>query len=180
MLPLALISLALAAASVPPPRLAMSAEECAVWQREASFAASVERHDQDAFAAHLHPGAVFNVGTAEPQRGRDAVLQGWAGIIAGEPVQIRWFPEFAHIAGEPDIASSHGPFVLRRMGPDGEPEYAIGRFQSVWKKAADGQWYVLFDGGGAAPQRATAEQAEAVMAALPRTCEPGTAAAHAG
>jgi ketosteroid isomerase-like protein len=169
----ALFALALSAAPAAPATPAMSAEECAVWRREASFAASVDRHDREAFLAHLHPGTVFDVGSPAPQRGRDAVLAAWAPLIAGEPVQLRWFPEVVHIGGEPDIASSHGPYLLRRTGADGQPEYALGRFQSVWKKAADGQWYVLFDGGAPPPRpvgREAAEAAEAALAALPRDC----------
>lgn len=162
----------LAAASEPPapPPIRMSAEECAVFRREASFAGSVDRHDAAAFAAHLHPGTVFNVGSSETARGAEAVLAAWAPLIAGEPVTLRWYPEVVHIGGEADIASSHGPYVLSQPGPDGKPVYGLGRYQSVWKKAADGQWYVLFDGGGAPARPIDQAKAEAVMAALPRDC----------
>ena len=42
-----------------PPKPAYSADECAVWAREASFAQSVEDHDAKAFAEHLHADASF-------------------------------------------------------------------------------------------------------------------------
>ena len=45
-------------------RIAASADECAVWRRELSFATSVEAHDASAFESHLHAGTVFNAGDA--------------------------------------------------------------------------------------------------------------------
>jgi len=56
--------------SGPPTKL--DADECAVWQRELTFAQSVEKHDAKAFAAHLHPGAVFSA--APPPRFEAATL----------------------------------------------------------------------------------------------------------
>ena len=51
--------------------------ECAVWQRELSFAGSVADHDATAFAEHLHPQAVFGV-SGKPTRGREAITREWA------------------------------------------------------------------------------------------------------
>ena len=64
-------------------RVPASADECTVWRREQSFARSVESHDAGAFAAHLHAGTVFNAGSADADRGRDAVVRSWAGIVDG-------------------------------------------------------------------------------------------------
>ena len=51
---LALLAGSLQAAPAETPHQA----ECAVWQRELSFARSVADHDAAAFAEHLHPQAV--------------------------------------------------------------------------------------------------------------------------
>src|SRR5689334_15818368 len=71
-----------AAAVAPAP--AMSESECQVWNREISFAASVEKHDAQAFAEHLHPGAVFLGGTNKPRRGSEAIAAAWTDIVAGK------------------------------------------------------------------------------------------------
>lgn len=151
----------------------MSAEECTVFRREASFARSVDRHDEPGFAAHLHPQALFNVGSAAVLRGRDAVVEGWRGLIAGTPVKVRWRPQYVHIGGEADLASSHGPFLLERRREDGQIEYAAGRYQSVWQRASDGQWYVLFDGGGEPPRPIDAAAAKTLFDDLPQDCAAG-------
>lgn len=60
----------------------MRQAECAVWQRETSFARSVADHDAAAFAEHLHPDAAFGV-SGTPTRGREAITREWAGLIEG-------------------------------------------------------------------------------------------------
>ena len=59
---LALAPLLAAAAAAPPAPEPLSADECAVFMRELSFARSVAGHDAAAFAAHIAPDAVFGVG----------------------------------------------------------------------------------------------------------------------
>jgi hypothetical protein len=111
-------------------RIQASAEECAVWRREQSFARSVERHDARAFAEHLHPGTIFDAGHAEADRGRDAVAASWAPIVAGSTIALRWRPGIVQIGGEPGVAISRGPVhpaalagrrrdLPRRLLPDG-------------------------------------------------------------
>ncbi len=150
----------------------MSADECAVWAREQSFAKSVDDHDAKAFAEHLHPGALFNAGTATPTRGAEAVTKDWLGIIEGKQIVLRWRAQFVNIGGEADVAISRGPYVLEDPRPDAKARYRVGHFVSVWKKdARSGVWHVLFDGGGPAPVAAeTADAAEKFLAQAPTRC----------
>ena len=143
-------------------RVPASADECAVWHREQTFANSVERHDARAFASHLHAGTIFNAGAAEADRGRDAVVQSWAEIVAGRTIALRWRAGIVQIGGEPTIAVSRGPYILQRM-QDGAPVFRVGMYQTVWlRDRGDGVWRVLFDGSASSPQpmdsRATAER----------------------
>ncbi|HEY2560730.1 MAG TPA: DUF4440 domain-containing protein [Caldimonas sp.] len=133
-------------------RVAASADECAVWRREQSFARSVERHDAGGFASHLHAGAVFNAGTAAADRGRDTVLKEWAEIVEGKTIALRWRPGIVQIGGEPAIAVSRGPYILERRH-DGAPIFRVGMYQTVWlRDPRDGVWHVLFDGSATSSQ----------------------------
>lgn len=155
----------------PPPPPPMTAEECAVWQRELSFAQSVDRHDAKAFAEHLHPNALFSAGTAQPTRGADAVAKSWASTIEGKPLILRWRPQFVNIGVEADLAFSRGPYVVEDPRPDAKTRYRKGHFVSVWKKdPRSGVWHVLFDGGGAATGPVDAEEAAKHMAQAPASC----------
>jgi ketosteroid isomerase-like protein len=164
----------LALAAEPTPAAAkpsMSADECAVWARERSFAASVEAHDADAFRAHLHADAAFIDGRGDVTRGAAKVAESWDGIIAGEAMVLRWHPEAVTIAGEPPIALSRGPYWIEVQKPDAAPEYMVGQFISTWVRGKDGQWQVLFDGGGGnRPQPATAEEVAQLKAGLAKSC----------
>jgi hypothetical protein len=156
-------------------RVPANADECAVWQRELSFARSVERHDAAAFAAHLHAGSVFNAGTTDADRGRDAIVQSWAEIIDGKTIALRWRPGIVQIGGEPTIAVSRGPYILQRS-QNGAPVFRVGLFQTVWlKDPRDGEWRVLYDGSANTGQnvadRAAAEawvEAQAMSDCAPR------------
>lgn len=153
---------------------------CAVWLREASFAASVEKHDAAAFASHLAKGAVFINGRPPHLHGEAEVAAGWAGIVAGDGLILRWHPEFVAIGGDGRTALSRGPFTMERVdapaaqsaAPALNPadRFRIGTFQSVWTKDGDGQWKVMFDGGGPPPQPATEAEAKAMQASWQPDC----------
>jgi ketosteroid isomerase-like protein len=143
-------------------RVPASADECAVWRREQGFARSVESHDARAFASHLHAGTVFNAGSADAARGRDAVAESWAEIVAGKTIALRWRAGIVQIGGEPTVAVSRGPYILQRTQA-GAPVFRVGSYQTVWlREPRDGVWRVLFDGSASGPQpmdsRAAAEQ----------------------
>lgn len=153
------------------PVIKMSADECAAWERERSFAASVEAHDAKAFRAHLHADAVFIDGRGGITRGADAVTEAWAGIISGQEMVLRWYPEVVTIAGKPGIALSRGPYWIENPTPGANPPYVVGQFISTWVRGPSGQWQILFDGGGGnRPQPATAEQVAQLKAGLARSC----------
>jgi hypothetical protein len=129
-----------------------SADECAVWRREQSFARSVERHDVAAFESFLHAGTVFDVATPGADRGREAVMKNWAGIVEGKALALRWRPGIVTIGGEPTIAVSRGPYILQTM-KDGAPAWRVGMFQTVWvRDPKDAVWRVLFDGSATTGQ----------------------------
>jgi ketosteroid isomerase-like protein len=149
----------------------LSNEECAVWTRERSFANTVETHDAKAFAEHVHPGAVFSAATADPQRGRDAIVKAWQPIIDGQKVSLRWRPQFVSIGSDPNVAISRGPFVISSKDANGVASYRIGDFVSVWvRKDAKAPWKVLFDGGGPPPTTVSEEEATKHLQSVPEMC----------
>ncbi len=173
MLAMTLLALALQAGEVSdatPAAMAAPSARCAVWQREASFADAVARHDESAFAEHLAEGAVFINGQPPHLHGRGEILQGWRTIIEGKPLILRWHPEFVAVGGDGRTALSRGPFTMENADLNPEARFRIGVFQSVWTLAEDGRWRVMFDGGGPAPRPATESEASAVQASWSADC----------
>ena len=145
-------------ASPQPPQF--SADECAVWQREQSFAQSVADHDAVAFAEHVSENAAFGASTPAPTRGRAAIAKDWSGVVEGKQMALRWYPTRVTIAGAPDVAWSSGPALFESLDPKAKHRYMMSRFHSVWRKEADGTWRVLFD-DGTQPRPATDAEVEA-------------------
>ena len=162
-----------------PSKASMSAAECEVWNRERSFAASVEHHDAAAFADHEHAQAAFDAGSPEPIHGRAAVVDGWKGVIEGKQIKLRWSPGFVTIGGDGSLAISRGPSWIEDLRPDPkQPDsvkrYRIGEFISTWIRDADGKWRVMFDGGAAPMHAATADDVAKLIASLPEECPQST------
>jgi ketosteroid isomerase-like protein len=163
---LAVCGHALAAPAAMPPPAPFSADECAVFERELSFARSVADHDAAAFAAHIAPDAAFAAGSPTPQRGRDTIARAWAPIVRGDGIRLAWYPERTTVVG--DIAWSTGP-ALFEESKDGTTQSRLSTFQSVWRQGADGTWLVVFD-GGTPPRPADAAAVAAFHAARPAGC----------
>ena len=159
---------AIDAAPLPPgiTRIAASADECAVWQREQGFAASVAAHDARAFASYLHPGAIFDAGASDAPRGAAAVSESWSEIVAGTRVALRWRPGIVQIA-EPNVALSKGPYILQSTR-NGATSWQVGFYQTVWLRGGSdgGPWRVLYDASASTPMpMASREAADAWVAA---------------
>lgn len=166
-LPLACGSAATARAAGP-----HSPAECEVWARESSFAKSVADHDAEAFAEHVHPGAVFGAGGDRQRRGREAVVRAWASIVEGKQLTIEWYPTRTTIGGEGDIAWSQGPALIVVDPGTERTEYRLGGFHSVWHHGGDGVWRVLFD-DGIESVTATPEQIRAFREGRREACPAG-------
>jgi len=150
---------------------AMSASECAVWNREISFAAAVESHDAKAFAEHLHPGAVFLGGNNKPKRGSEVIAGAWAGIVQGEGGVLHWHPDTVVIGGDPNVALSRGPWWIADTSPGAKAPFVIGSYVSTWVRDRKGVWHVLFDGGGGnEPKPASADDIAKLIASFPTVC----------
>ncbi|MEL1265103.1 nuclear transport factor 2 family protein [Pseudoxanthomonas putridarboris] len=146
------LSASAAQATLPPTPVS---DECAVWQRELSFAQSVADHDAGAFAEHLHPDAAFGVGR-KPTRGREAITKEWAGLIDGSALKLSWYPVVVTRGADGAAVYSSGPALYEDPGTG---EARLGRFGSVWLRGDDGRWRVVFDDGIApAPADAAAVQ----------------------
>lgn len=107
--------------------------------REIAFAKTMADRDFDAFLNFVSPEAVFFNGN-EPQRGHDAVSQGWAPFFEGDTVPFSWHPDVIEVLESGRLALSSGPV----RAASGE---IVGRFNSIWRKDEDGQWRVVFDKG---------------------------------
>ena len=133
--------LALVMMSVAPPAARGQLDDAAaeVEAREIAFAKAFADRDLEAFLSFVSPEAIFFNGN-EPSRGQDAIAQLWAPNFEGADAPFSWHPDVIQVLESGRLALSSGP-VRRASGEE------AGRFNSIWRKDADGQWRVVFDKG---------------------------------
>jgi ketosteroid isomerase-like protein len=107
--------------------------------REIAFAKTMADRDLEAFLSFVSPEAVFFNGN-EPLRGREAIARAWAPFFEGAAAPFSWHPDLTEVLESGALALSSGP-VRDASGAE------VGRFNSIWRKNADGQWMVVFDKG---------------------------------
>ena len=107
--------------------------------REIAFAKTMTDRDFDAFLTFVSPAAVFFTGN-EALRGLDIIAEAWAPFFEGPTAPFSWHPDVVQVLESGLLALTSGSV----RGASGE---VVGRFNSVWRKDADGQWRVVFDKG---------------------------------
>ena len=106
---------------------------------EAAFAKTLADRDFPAFRRYLAPDAVF-LTDAAPLRGSEAVATYWHAFFTAPQAPFAWRPDTVAVLSSGSLALTSGP-VLDAHGQ------ALGRFNSIWRRARDGRWQIVFDKG---------------------------------
>jgi ketosteroid isomerase-like protein len=106
---------------------------------ERAFARTMADRDHGAFTSFLAEDAIFFSGEV-PSRGRHAVAAAWERLFDAPDAPFSWEPDQVEVIDSGTLAFSSGPV----RAPDGR---VIGRFNSVWRLEASGEWRLVFDKG---------------------------------
>ena len=110
-----------------------------VRRAETAFAQTMADRDLNAFSSFLDDQAVF-VSGGEALRGKAAIAAGWRRFFEGASAPFAWRPEVVEVLDSGELALSSGPV----LDPGGS---RVGTFNSIWRRAADGGWKIVFDNG---------------------------------
>jgi ketosteroid isomerase-like protein len=127
--------LLLAVASAARPSRAELQRQVAATER--AFAATMRTRDHAAFTAFLADEAIFISG-ATALRGHAAIAAAWHPYFVAPQAPFSWAPEQIEVVQSGTLAYSGGP-VYDATGK------RIGRFNSIWRLEAPGQWKIVFD-----------------------------------
>ena len=110
-----------------------------VFAAERAFARTMAERDLAAFGRYVAADCVFFSGNT-PLRGRAAVLAAWKPFFDGAQAPFSWEPDQVEVLTSGDLALSTG--LVK------DPGGAVAaRFNSIWRRQADGRWLVIFDKG---------------------------------
>jgi ketosteroid isomerase-like protein len=147
-----LFSLAVCAMSVQTAAFAQTADAAPdyaeeVMQADRDFSAMAKTDGLgEAFATYMDSvdGRIIR-GRSEPLRGEDAIRESYSSIP--DPVILHWYPEegFASEAG--DFGATWGSYEVHRDGDMDTPAHERGRYLTVWRRNADGEWRGILDMG---------------------------------
>jgi ketosteroid isomerase-like protein len=110
-----------------------------VFAAERAFAQTMADRDHEAFASFISEEARF-FGPAEPLRGKQQVVEGWALFFEGSDAPFSWEPQTVEVLDSGTLALSSGP-VRNKAGE------SVAQFTSIWRRESDGAWRVVFDKG---------------------------------
>lgn len=106
---------------------------------ERAFAATMKARDFEAFSRFLAEEAIF-MSSEGNLRGKAAVRQAWRRFYDKPEPPFSWEPEEVEVLESGTLAYSGGP-IYNAAGKK------IGRYNSIWRLEAPGQWKLVFDRG---------------------------------
>lgn len=142
---LAAFSAAFAACDREPPAAHRAQAEAALRAADSALQVAVEAKDAARTAAFYATDAQL-LPVAEPVvSGRPAIEREWANVYGIPGFQNRARMTRLEIAESGDLAFTQGTYESAMRGADGKPTTEVGKWISVWRREADGQWRVVAD-----------------------------------
>jgi ketosteroid isomerase-like protein len=116
---------------------------------EAKFAQDVAAKGGAAFADWFAPDGVLLGNGQQPLIGLVAIEKSvnWA----PGAYQLTWTPTDAVLSPAGDMGYTWGHFEGHSKDANGNPVVTTGRYMTIWRKQADGNWKVVLDAGANEP-----------------------------
>jgi len=120
-----------------------------LYDLEARFAKDVLARGGAAFADWFAEDGVALGNGAQPNVGRVAIAKSanWDPKV----YQLTWTPTDALMGPSGDMGYTWGHFEGHSKDVNGNPVTTTGRYMTIWRKQADGQWKVVLDAGANEP-----------------------------
>jgi ketosteroid isomerase-like protein len=120
-----------------------------LYDLEARFAKDVLEKGGAGFAEWFAEDGVALGNGAMPLIGRVAIAKSanWSPKV----YQLTWTPTDAVLGPSGDMGYTWGHFEGHSKDANGNPVTTSGRYMTIWRKGADGQWKVVLDAGANEP-----------------------------
>ena len=120
-----------------------------LYDLEARFAKDVLERGGAGFAAWFAEDGVALGNGAQPLVGKVAIAKSanWDPKV----YQLTWTPTDAQMGPSGDMGYTWGHFEGHSKDANGNPVTTKGRFMTIWRKGANGDWKVVLDAGADEP-----------------------------
>ncbi len=139
-LPLAVL---LVACTAEGPRVDVEAERIAVLAADRAW--SEAALDVDGFMSYFTPDAVTLFAGAPAAEGLEAIRSDTSELFGSPGFALSWSASEADVSACGDLAYTIGNYEITSNDASGNPLTRPGKYVTVWKKQADGQWKVAVD-----------------------------------
>ncbi len=127
----------------------MNPGKALLYDLEAKFAKDVLEKGGAGFAEWFAEDGVALGNGAQPVIGRVAIAK--SANWSPKTYQLTWTPTDAVMGPSGDMGYTWGHFEGHSKDANGNPVTTTGRYMTIWRKGADGQWKVVLDAGANEP-----------------------------
>jgi uncharacterized protein (TIGR02246 family) len=143
--------LACAPAPDKPDMVDPAAERNAVLGADRAFAkATAERRLEGWLEFFAEDGAMFPAGSAIA-KGEEQIRTLMGPVFEEESYSLTWEPDGSEVSLGGDLGYTHGTYRSEVTEPEGTKSVSTGKYVTIWRKQADGQWRVVVDIGNQDP-----------------------------
>jgi ketosteroid isomerase-like protein len=102
-------------------------------------------HDADKFVSFFAEDASFLPPDMPIAQGTESIRATASQMLAIPGFNVSWKATKADVSGSADLGYTLGTYQLTTNDAAGKPVNSVGKYVTVWKKQADGQWKVVAD-----------------------------------
>lgn len=117
-------------------------------QLEADFMKAAAERGADGYMSYYAEDAIEVPNGSEAIHGKANIAK-TMGFLNDKNNRLTWTPVDAGISLSGDLGYTSGKYEFRSKDKDGEVKVEYGKYTSIWKKQADGNWKVVLDMGNA-------------------------------
>jgi ketosteroid isomerase-like protein len=125
------------------PQVDVEAERDAVLAADRAWSETAP--DVDGFVSYFTPSGILQVGGVPPAEGLGEIRSDISELFSAPGFALSWSASTADVSACGDLAYTVGSYRIRSNDPAGNPLTRPGKYLTVWKKQADGQWKVAVD-----------------------------------
>ncbi len=131
------------ACAPPQPTVDLGAVKKSLLDRDAAWSKTVK--DAGAFASYFGEGATWFPPDGPMVQGAANIKDFATNLVATPGFSVSWKAADADVSSSGDMGYTYGAVEMTMQSPEGKPLAIRGKYVTVWKKQASGEWKVVAD-----------------------------------